>query len=113
MYSTVSYTMCFVFCNVIYVLYCAVVFPTVLCSVLCTDNMTGIKCLVADDPPALGQYIQPSGCPVIQPSGSFYTSASVRGCRLKIITDQDPCKSDLRDILGKCFNSDNFVFSAD
>ena len=52
-------------------------FCTVICSVFCSVNMTGIKCLVADDPPALGQVIQPSGHPVIQPSGSFYTSASV------------------------------------
>ena len=38
-----------------------------LCTVLCSVNIIGIKCLVADDPPALGQYIQPSGHPVIQP----------------------------------------------
>ena len=36
-----------------------------------------------------------------------------RGCRLEIITDQDPCKSDLELFFGKSFNADNFYFYAD
>ena len=39
--------------------------------------------------------------------------ASLRGCRLEIITDQDPCKSDLELFFGKSFNADNFYFYAD
>ena len=38
---------------------------------------------------------------------------SLRGCRLEIITDQDPCKSDLELFFGKSFNADNFYFYAD
>ena len=36
-----------------------------------------------------------------------------RGCRLEIIVDQYPCKSDLEPLLWKCFYADNFYFYAD
>ena len=38
---------------------------------------------------------------------------SLRGCRLEIIVDQYPCKSDLEPLFWKCFNADNFYFYAD
>ena len=57
MHCAVYYEMGRVFCHVIYVFYSDVVFYTVLFTVLCTVNMTGIKCLVADDPPALEHVI--------------------------------------------------------
>ena len=36
-----------------------------------------------------------------------------RGCRLEIIVDQYPCKSDLEPFFWKCFNADQFYFYAD
>ena len=36
-----------------------------------------------------------------------------RSCKHEIITDQDPCKSDLKLFPLKSFNSDNFYFYAD
>ena len=45
--------------------------------------------------------------------GQFIHTAPQRGCRLEIIVDQYPCKSDLEPFFKKCLKADNLYFYAD